>query len=117
MYQNEYHKTIEMIKTISDYAKDGTNFIRCEYNLKNFNRLSAWECLQDMLKEYELEIDAFGGLVDGKRVVRGILFDDVSDNEIVSQLNYIYTHIPIYVLMRKGEEKLAQKIDNWIEKL
>lgn len=116
MYQDELNKMVEIIKTASDYTKDGANFIRCEYNLKNFKRQSALECLQDMLKEYELEIDAFGGVFDGKKVVRGVSFEDVSDNEIASQLNYVCANIPLYAFMRKGEEELVKKIGNWIEK-
>lgn len=113
MYQNEYDRTIEKMKTYVELMKDYSNYIRCKSNLDNFDRPKAWECLQDMIREYEVQINVFGGFIDGKRVIKGVLFESFSNNEIYEQLKYIYVRIPVYVLMQSGEEELAKNIYDW----
>ena len=72
MYQKSYDKTIERIQSAVDLAKDCSNMKRCEENLRHYNRERSWACLQDMLREYAVQIDTFGFWVDGVRLIKGV---------------------------------------------
>ena len=67
-----------------------------------------------MIREYRAEINVFGALFDRVIVEYNIDPKCKTDDEIQNQLIYIAQHIPLYVLMRKGEEELAKKICEWI---
>ena len=69
--------------------------------------------MQRMIKEYYIEITALG-LCDNITVYRNIDPERVKDAAVKEQLAYIALRIPIYVLIRKGEEVLAKKIFKWI---
>ena len=114
MYQNEYDKSLEYVKTAVECIKDYQNIKRAEQNVLQFTRESAWQCLQDMIREYWTEINVFGALFDRVIVEYNIDPKRKTDDEIRNQLIYIAQHIPLYVLMRKGEEELAKKICKWI---
>jgi hypothetical protein len=114
MYQNEYDKSLEYVKTAVECIKDYQNIKRAEQNVLQFTRESAWQCLQDLIREYWAEIEVFGALFDNIIIYRNVDPKTYSDDEIKRQLTYIAQHIPLYVLMRKGEEELAKKICKWI---
>ena len=80
-----------------------------------FIRGQAITCLQDMIREYESQIDTFGLWIDGVRVVHGVPLEQFSDIHIQNQLQYIASHIPVYVLLREGEKELAKRICQWLD--
>lgn len=114
MYQKEYEKTIELMKTAIDCSKDYDNMKRCERNIREYYRPAAWQCLQDIIREYWTQIEFFGFLIDGKTIVENLDPFSRSDDQIRDDLIYLARHIPVYVLMRKGEETLAKKICEWL---
>lgn len=115
MYRNEYEKALEQVKTAVEFARDCSNISRCETNMHYFNRGQAITCLQDMIREYESQIDTFGLWIDGVRVVHGVPLEQFSDIHIQNQLQYIASHIPVYVLLREGEKELARRICHWLD--
>lgn len=114
MYQNEYEKSLEYVKTAVECIKDCQNIKYAEQNVFQFTRESAWKCLQDLIREYWTEIEVFGAQFDNVRIYRNVAPKALSDDELKRQLMYIAQHISLYVLMRKGEEELAKKICKWI---
>ena len=115
MYRNEYEKALEQVKSAVEFARDGSNISRCETNMRYFNRGQAMTCLQDMIREYESQINTFGLCIDGMRVVYGVPLEQFSDIHIQNQLQYIANHIPVYVLLREGEKELAKRICQWLD--
>ena len=114
MYQNEYNRVIEYIKTATDCVKDYKNIQRCEQNIYYFERTAALQCLQDMIREYSAQINSFGCLFDQVTVNYHVQMDTMSNESIKNQLAYIARHIPVYVLIKKGEEEAAKKICGWL---
>lgn len=115
MYQSEYEKALEQIKTAVEFAEDCGNITRCENALRNFERGQAMACLQDMIREYGSQIDAFGIWVDGVSVVYGVPLEQFTDLDIQIQLQYMSRHIPAYVLLREGEKELAKRVCRWVD--
>ena len=115
MYQSEYEKALEQVKTAVEFAKDCSNINRCENALRNFERGQAMACLQDTIREYGSQIDALGIWVDGVRVVNGVPLEQITDLEIRIQLQYVSRHIPAYVLLREGEKELAKRVCRWLD--
>ena len=115
MYRNEYEKALEQVKTAVEFARDCSNISRCETNMRYFNRGQALTCLQDMIREYESQINTFGLWIDGVRVVYGVPLEQFSDIHIQNQLQYITSHIPVYVLLREGEKELAKRLCQWLD--
>ena len=115
MYQSEYEKALEQVKTAVEFAKDCSNINRCENALRNFERGQAMACLQDMIREYGSQIDALGIWVDGVRVVNGVPLEQITDLEIRIQLQYVSRHIPTYVFLREGEKELAKRVCRWLD--
>ena len=115
MYQSEYEKTLEQVKTAAEFARDCNNITRCENALRNFERGQAMACLQDMIREYGSQIDAFGIWGDGVRVVNGVPLEQITDLELRIQLQYVSRHIPAYVLLREGEKELAKRVCRWVD--
>ncbi len=116
MYREDYAKTVERIKSVAELAKDYNNMKRCEDNLRRYNRISAWNCLQDMFREYASQIETFGFWVDGTQLIKGALLDELSDQVVQMQLRYIGQHIPAYVLLKEGEKEFAKRMCEWIDK-
>ena len=79
MYQSEYEKALEHVKTAVEFAQDRNNIIRCENTLRDFERGQAMACLKDMIQEYGSQIDTFGTWVDGVRVVYGVPLEQFTD--------------------------------------
>ena len=115
MYQDEYEKALEQVKTAVEFVKDCSNITRCENALRNFERGQAMACLQYMIQEYGSQIDAFGIWGDGVRVVNGVPLEQITDLEIRIQLQYVSRHIPAYVLLREGEKELAKQVCRWLD--
>ena len=115
MYREDYDKTIERMKYAVDLAKDYSNMKRCEDNLRCYDRANAWVCLQDMLREYAVQINIYGKLFDGKYVIWGVVPESKSDDDIRTDLSYIARHIPAYVLIKEGEKELAKGICEWLD--
>ena len=115
MYRNEYEKALEQVKTAVEFARDCSNISRCETNMRYFNRGQALICLQDMIREYESQINIFCLCIDGMRVIYGVPLEQFSDMHIQNQLQYIASHIPVYVLLREGEKELAKRICQWLD--
>ena len=114
MYQKEYDKAEEYVKTAIECIKDYQNMMRCENNIKRFVRDEAWKCLQDMIWGYEVQIELLGALIGRKMIIRNLDPQNFSDDNIKEQLLFLQRYIPIFVLMRKGEETLAKKICEWL---
>ena len=114
MYQSEYEKALEQVKT-AVFVRDCNNITRCENTLRNFERGQAMACLQDMIREYGSQIDAFGIWVDGVRVVNGVPLEQFTDLDIRIQLQYVSRHIPAYALLREGEKELAKRVCRWLD--
>ena len=74
------------------------------------NREQAWACLQDMIKEYAVQIDTFGSLIDGVHVTHGVPLDQFSDRNIQDHLWYLMRHIPVYVLLKEGQKELEANV-------
>jgi hypothetical protein len=106
---------LERVKTAVEFTKDCNNISRCETNIRCFNRGQALVCLQDMIQEYESQIKTFGLWIDRVRVVHGVPLEQFSDMHIQNQLQYIASHIPVYVLLREGEKELAKRICQWLD--
>lgn len=115
MYQNEYEKAVEQVKTAAEFTKDCRNISRCEANIHCFNREQALICLQDMIQEYKSQINTFGLWIDGVHVIYGVYWEQFDDKYIQDQLQYILRHIPVYVLLREGETELAKRICLWLD--
>lgn len=115
MYQSEYEKALEQVKTAVEFVRDCNNITRCENTLRNFERGQAMACLQDMIREYGSQIDAFGVWVDGVRVVNGVPLEQFTDLDIRIQLQYVSQHIPAYALLREGEKELAKRACQWLD--
>ena len=115
MYRENYDKTIERMHSAMELAKDYSNMKRCEENLQHYNRERAWMCLQDMLREYAVQIDTFGFWVDGVRLIKGVTLESLSDQVVQTQLRYIGLHIPAYVLLEEGEKELAKRMCDWLD--
>lgn len=115
MYQDEYEKALEQVKTAVEFVKDCSNITRCENALRNFERGQAMACLQDMIREYGSQINTFGIWGDGVRVVNGVPLEQITDLEIRIQLQYVSRHIPTYVLLREGEKELAKRVCRWLD--
>ena len=115
MCRENYDKTIERMQSVAELAKDYNNKKRCEENLQHYNRERAWMCLQDMLREYAVQIDTFGFWVDGVRLIKGVTLESLSDQVVQTQLRYISSHIPAYVLLKEGEKELAKRMCEWLD--
>ena len=115
MYRENYDKTIERMHSAMELAKDYSNMKRCEENLQHYSRERAWACLQDMLREYAVQIDTFGFWVDGVRLIKGVTLESLSDQVVQTQLRYIGLHIPAYVLLKEGEKELAKRMCEWLD--
>ena len=115
MYQKDYERTLEQVKSAVELAKDYSNISRCEINLQHYNCGQALACLQDMIREYAVQIDTFGFMVDGMQVIRGVPLEQFTDDHIRSQLQYLIRRIPAYVLLREGQHELAKRICRWLD--
>lgn len=102
---------LSVFKTSVDFIRDYNNFLECNKKIANYDRSSARAFLSDMVNEYQNEINFFGTFFDGVFTIYDAYF---SDYEVQSQLKYLSIHIPVYSLIKKGDEKLAKKVFVWI---
>ena len=68
--------------------------------------------LDTSTKRYQSQINQFGFLVDGVRVIHGVNYDNISDLKIKEQLEYIALYILVYALIREGENKIVNNLLN-----
>lgn len=115
MKQQDYNKIIERIKSAVELSNDYNNMQRCQKNLLCYDRINAWQCLQELFQEYEIQINTLGYWTDGMQLVK-VNFADVSDHKIKEELNYLREHIPMYVLLREGEKECAKRVCEWFDK-
>lgn len=113
-YRNPCEKRLKQLKRAQEFSKDFENAQKCNQNVRSYDRNHAWNCLQEMIKEYRPQIEAFGKLFDGTCVIHGVLLERISDEEIAYYLQYISAHIPAYVLLREGEKELAERMFHWL---
>lgn len=105
MNQKQYNKTSEQIKYEWELAKACGNMKRCEQILCNYERYLAWQCLQDMNKEYWLQIEQLNGVP----IIR-VALCQMSDDNIKEQIADIVRNIQIYFLIQKINEEINKRI-------
>ena len=105
---------LEYFRTAVNFSHDCENVQKCYNSLQFFNREHASSVISTLTNEYATEINIFGNCADGIHVNHYVNFDLMSDDQIKWQLQYLGNHIPIYALMKKGEEELAKQLANWI---
>lgn len=114
MYTEEYKKALELVKTLAELEKDYRNQQRCAFNLRCFDRDQAWDCIQDIIKEYHAQIEYFGWR-ENVRLYPNVSKAQVSDESLQQQLMYLGARIPTYVLARESDKELAKKINEWLD--
>jgi len=114
LYTNQYNETIEKMKTSAELTKDYRNSKRCEQVLRQYDRESAWECLQDMLREYKKQIEACSPFRE-RTLLSNVSSEDYSDNSIWGQIAYIYQRIPVYVMLRDGKKDGVKHLCEWLD--
>ena len=114
MYTDEYKKALELVKTLAELEKDYRNQQRCAFNLRCFDRDQAWDCIQDIIKEYHAQIE-YCGWRENMRLYSNVPKAQVSDTELQKQLMYFGARIPTYVLARESNKELAKKMCEWLD--
>ena len=101
---------MEKFRTTAELEHDYKNSQMCFALLQNYNRRTACEFCKKLVREYEVEINTYGSFVDGRKLNYSNEFELLTDELIKEQLQYLGNHIPVYVLIRKGEEKFAKQM-------
>ena len=101
---------MEKFRTTAELEHDYKNSQMCFALLQNYNRKTACEFYTKIVSEYEAEINTHGSLIDGRKLNYSNEFESLTDEQIKEQLQYLGNHIPVYVLLRKGEENLAKQM-------
>ena len=78
-----------ILETAFSSIEHKRNLERCLSNINNYNRIKAWDCLQDMISQYSMEITMLGSFTDGTHIIYNLDFNSLSDDWIINQLNYI----------------------------
>ncbi len=112
MNNDKIKEVLERIKSAKEFADDYSAYVQCLNIVNCFERGKAVALLQDLTKRYQSQINQFGFLVDGVRVIHGVNYDNVSDLQIKEQLEYIARYIPVYALIREGESKIVNNLLN-----
>lgn len=105
---------MEKFRTTAELEHDYKNSQMCFALLQVYNRRTACEFCTKIVSEYEAEINTHGFLIDGRNLNYSNEFDSLTDEQIKEQLQYLGNHIPIYVMIRKGEENLAKQLSTFI---
>ena len=105
MNQEQNNKTIEGLKNELELARAYDNMKRCEQILSGYDRYAAWQCLQDMIKEYWFQIEQLNRVP----IIR-VALDQLSYDYIKEQIADIVRNIPIYFLIRKVNEEINKRI-------
>ena len=114
MNSEQTREVIERLKSAQEFAVDYAEYIKCCNLVNNFDRVGAIALIQSLIKRYQSQINQFGFFVDGIHVVYGVNYDNMSDLQIKDQLVYIGQRIPVYALIREGENKAANDLFNKI---
>ena len=101
---------MEKFRTTVELEHDYKNSQMCFALLQDYNRRTACEFCTKIVSEYEVEINTHGILIDGRNLNYSNEFESLTDEQIKEQLLYLGNHIPVYVLLRKGEENLAKQM-------
>ena len=101
---------MEKFRTTADLEHDYKNSQICFELLQSYNRRTACEFCKKIVREYEVEINTYGSFIDGRKLNYSNEFESLTDEQIKEQLQYLGNHIPVYVLLRKGEENLAKQM-------
>lgn len=101
---------MKKFQTIAELEHDYKNSQMCFALLQNYHRRTACEFCKKIVSEYEVEINTYCSFVDGRNLNYSNEFESLTDEQIKEQLQYLGNHIPVYVLIRRGEEKLAKQI-------
>lgn len=112
MFAMTEEQFLSIFETSIDFIHDYNNSLECNRIIQNYDRSNARRFLSDMTNEYQNEINLFGLLFDG---VHTTTCPNFSDYEILDQINYLSSHIPVYSLIRKGDVELAKRVFQWIE--
>lgn len=105
---------MEKFRTSVEMEHDYKNSQMCFALLQNYNRRTACKFCTKIVNEYETEINTYGSFIDGRKLNYSIEFESLTDEQIKEQLLYLGNHIPVYVLIRKGEENLAKQFSIFI---
>lgn len=105
---------MEKFRITADLEHDYKNSLMCFALLQVYNRRTACEFCTKIVSEYEAEINTHGFLIDGRNLNYSNEFESLTDELIKEQLQYLGNHIPVYVLLRKGEEKFAKEMGIFI---
>ena len=108
MNEEEYIRIIEQMKTSIELIKDFDNIDRCIFNLNNFDRLRAWDCLQDMIREYGPQMEILENILSGSEAIRPAQIHEFSNKSLYRQIKYICDNIPAYAALKKGQEEIAK---------
>ena len=108
---------INILETAFSSIEHKRNLERCISNIKNYNRIKAWDCLQDMISQYSTEITTFGILVDGTCIIYNVDFNSLSDDWIINQLNYISNRILFYALIREWFDNTVRITYKWTTRI
>lgn len=108
-------KTINnILETAFSSIEHKRNLERCLSNINNYNRIKAWNCLQDMISQYSMEITILGSFTDGTHIIYNLDFNSLSDDWIINQLNYISNRILLYALIKECSKKTVRMTYNWL---
>lgn len=105
---------MEKFRTTADLEHDYKNSQICFELLQSYNRRTACEFCKKIVREYEVEINTYGSFIDGRKLNYSNEFELLTDELIKEQLQYLGNHIPVYVLIRKVEEKFAKEMGIFI---
>ena len=78
---------LSIFKTSRDFIHDFNNFLECNKKMQNYNRIVAPGFINNMVAEYENEINLFGNVFDDVQTISYAYF---SDYEILDQLKYLW---------------------------
>lgn len=116
MNEEEYIRIIEQMKTSIELIKDFDNIDRCIFNLNNFDRLRAWDCLQDMIREYGPQMEILENILSGSEAIRPAQIHEFSNESLYRQIKCICDNIPAYAVLKKGQEEIAKNLYIWINR-
>lgn len=67
---------LSIFKTSRDFIHDFNNFLECNRKIPNYNRIVALGFINNMVAEYENEINLFGNVYDDVKTISYAYFSD-----------------------------------------
>ena len=114
MNNNNTQEIAGRFKTAQEFTQDYMSYCNCRGIVQNYVRCDAIYLLNTLIQRYKSEINEFGFLFDGVRVINGVNYDNMTDMQIIDQLIYIGQRIPSYAFIREGNKEIAKKLLNQI---